>query len=70
MEERCEVPNLFLLEYNDGFRGAVLMLNGFVGTLAYAGRVGGGTQACEFFLGPGGPRVRLYAINLYNSHHI
>ena len=46
MEERCQVPNLFLLEYNDGFRAAVLMLNGFVSTLAYAGRVAGETQAC------------------------
>lgn len=38
MEEHCENPALFLVEYADGFRGAVLMLNGYLTELAYAGR--------------------------------
>ena len=38
MDEHCENPALFLLEYRDGFRGAVLMLNGYLRELAYASR--------------------------------
>lgn len=38
MEDNCENPALFLLEYRDGFRGAVLMLNGYLRELAYASR--------------------------------
>jgi hypothetical protein len=51
-------PALFLIEYRDGFRGAVLMCaerQGGLETFAYAARVGGNTgdevQACEVFLG-------------------
>ena len=47
MEEKCSGPHLFLLEYTDGFRGAVLMLGGFIATLAYAARIDGAIQACE-----------------------
>jgi hypothetical protein len=38
MEDHCENPALFLVEYGDGFRGAVLMLNGYLTELAYAAR--------------------------------
>ena len=38
MEELCTEPTLFLLEYKDGFRGAILMLNGYIKELAYAAR--------------------------------
>ena len=38
MEEHCDNPALFLLEYQDGFRGAVVMLNGYLTELAYASR--------------------------------
>jgi hypothetical protein len=51
-------PALFLIEYRDGFRGAVLMCverPGGLETFAYAARAGGSTrdevQACEVFLG-------------------
>jgi len=50
MEEHCKNPALFLVEYRDGLRGAVLMLNGYVTDLAYAGRVGGVIQGTEFYL--------------------
>ena len=53
MEENCKVPNLFLIEYNDGLRAALLMLNGFVfepSAAAYAARVDGKVEACEVYL--------------------
>jgi hypothetical protein len=56
MEEHCEHPTLFAVEYTDGLKGAVLMLNGYVHDLAYAARVDGAVQACEFYAqGHGGP---------------
>lgn len=57
MQELCEWPGLILVEYADGFRGGVLMLNGFVSALSYAARMGGGRiEACEFHCdGHGGP---------------
>lgn len=48
MEEHCNNPVLFRIEYRDGFQAAVLMLNGYIQTLAYAARVDGDTVACEF----------------------
>ena len=56
MEEHCKTPTVFLLEYCDGTRGSILMLNGYVTDLAYAARVGGQVQATELYLqGHGGP---------------
>ena len=55
MEAHCEHPAAFLLEYMDGLRGAVLMLNGYVNGFAYAGRVCGEVQGTEFYLQGGGP---------------
>lgn len=52
-EEHCPNPALFLVEYRDGFRGAVLMLTGFVTTFAYAARVGDEIQATEMYLQTG-----------------
>jgi len=48
MEEHCRQPALFLVEYRDGLRGSVLMLNGYVTDLAYAARVNGAVVATEF----------------------
>jgi hypothetical protein len=50
MEEHCPQPALFLVEYRDGLRGAILMLNGYVTDMAYAARVGDEIQATEFYL--------------------
>ncbi len=50
MEEHCKNPALFLVEYRDGFRGAALMLNGYVVDLAYAARVEGEIYGSEFYL--------------------
>ena len=49
MEDHCPEPALFLVEYRDGLRGAVLMLNGYVQDLAYAARVGNDVVATEFY---------------------
>ncbi len=53
MEEHCPQPALFLIEYRDGLRGAILMLNGYVTDMAYAARVGDEIQATEFYLQSG-----------------
>ena len=42
MEEHCENPALFIVEYSDGLKGSVLMLNGYVTGLGYACRTGKG----------------------------
>ena len=60
IEERCALPDLILIEHLDGFRSAILMLNGYINTLAYAGRVGGAVrmiQACEFRAGGSTPHA-------------
>lgn len=49
MKDHCENPALFIIEYRDGFRGAILMLNGYVTDLAYAARVDGQVVASEFY---------------------
>ena len=41
MEENCATPALFVVEYCDGLKGAILMLRGYVNQLAYAARVDG-----------------------------
>ncbi|NKB66259.1 MAG: hypothetical protein GKR89_04290 [Candidatus Latescibacteria bacterium] len=48
MEEHCPHPALFLVEYRDGLKGAVLMLNGYIHDLAYGARVDGQIEAAEF----------------------
>ena len=50
MEDNCENPVLFLLEYADGLRAASLILNGHLRGWGYAGRSGGVVQGMEVFL--------------------
>ena len=41
--EDCPDPSVFLIEYSDGFRGATLMLDGYLNAFAFAGkRMGSG----------------------------
>lgn len=48
MEEHCQKPVVFLLEYRDGFRGSIFMLNGYIRELAYAAHVGRAVEATNF----------------------
>ncbi len=70
MQEHCENPALFLVEYRDGFKGSVLMLNGYVTDLAYAGRVDGQIEACEFYLQGHGGENGAYAHFSYLSLNV
>ncbi|HIB91682.1 TPA: hypothetical protein EYN09_03545 [Candidatus Poribacteria bacterium] len=45
MEELCEEPIAFLIEYKDGLKAAVLHLRGFANEWSYASRVDGEIQA-------------------------
>ena len=55
MEEHCKEPTVFLLEYRDGFRASVLMLNGYIHELAYAARCNGEIHATNFYVPSHGP---------------
>jgi hypothetical protein len=50
MEEACPEPEAFLIEYRDGLRAAVLMLNGCVRDFAFAARAEDRVVATEFYL--------------------
>lgn len=70
MEDHCKEPALFLVEYADGFRGSVLMLNGYVHDLAYAASTPDGIEATEFFLQGHGGAEGAYAHFSYLSLNI
>ena len=50
MEAHCKDPALFLMEYRDGLRCAILMLTGYVEDFAYAAVVDGQCVATEVYL--------------------
>lgn len=50
MREQCARPMAMLFEYRDGLRAASVMLNGWLGDFAFAGRVNGRVAACEAYL--------------------
>ena len=64
MEDHCENPALFLVEYRDGLRGGVLMLNGYVSDLAYAGLVSDEIQGTEFYVQNGPPHAHFSYLSL------
>lgn len=64
MEQHCPNPALFLVQYRDGFRGAVLMLNGYIHDLAYAALVGDEIQATEFYCQHGPPHAHFSYLSL------
>jgi len=63
MKMYCKSPAAFLLEYADGLRAAVLMLNGYLQGWGYAGRVDGEVQGMEVYL-PGSPHAHFSYLGL------
>ena len=64
IREGCPNPTLFLIEHSDGFRSAVLMLNGYVTDFAYAGKHGDKVYATEFYLQNGPPHAHFSYLSL------
>ena len=66
MEAHCQNPALFLIEYRDGLRGAIMMLNGYIRDLAYAARIGGKIHSTEFYVlnGPPHPHFSYLSLNI------
>lgn len=62
--EGCPNPTLFLMEHRDGFRSAVLMLNGYVTDFAYACKNGDEISATEFYLQNGPPHCHFSYLSL------
>lgn len=60
----CPNPVLYLIEHRDGFRSAVLMLNGYVTDFAYAARQGDEILATEFYLQNGTPYAHFSYLSL------
>jgi len=50
MEDECENPVLFFIEYSDGLKAASLMLNKYLTGWGYAATVSGETQGCAVLL--------------------
>ncbi len=57
MEDHCEDPAAFLIEYSDGLKATVLMLSGYVVDLSYAARIGSDVVSTEFYLQTGPPHT-------------
>ena len=55
LEKLVQSPSAYFIEYNDGFRATLLMLNGAVQDFTFAAKVRGlsDVQSTQFFLGPG-----------------
>jgi hypothetical protein len=64
MEEHCQNPAAFLIEYRDGLQATVLMLNGYVSNFAFAGRVGDEVQGTAFNLQSGEPHAHFSYLSL------
>lgn len=55
LQSRTPNPAAFLLEYRDGLKATILMLDGVIETTAFAGRRDSEIDACQFFLQSGEP---------------
>lgn len=65
VEELCDSPAAFLLEYNDGFKATLLQLNGYIQEWAYAARTNGQIQAtCMHLHGPPYPHFSYLGLNI------
>ena len=58
LEELVELPSAYFIEYNDGFRATLLMLNGAVQDRTFAAKIRGVPELQSTqFLAPGSPNV-------------
>ena len=57
-------PAAFLLDYCDGLKAVVLMLNGYTQSFAFAGLSAGKVQGCEVFLQGGSPYAHFSYLSL------
>ena len=64
MSECCQNPAIFLIEHSDGFKSAMLMLNGYVNNFAYAAKLDGEVHATEFYLQNEGPFAHFSYLSL------
>ena len=48
IEDNCENPAVFILEYTDGFKATTLMLDGHLRGFGYAARINGQVESTEF----------------------
>ncbi|MBX3000778.1 MAG: hypothetical protein KF893_19815 [Caldilineaceae bacterium] len=60
----CAKPAIFLLEYADGARGAVLMLDDYIADFAYAARIGDEITATEVYLQDNNPYCHFSYLSL------
>jgi hypothetical protein len=60
----CPNPAIFLIEYADGTRGAVLMLDSYIADFAYAARIGDEIAATEVYLQSGDPHCHFSYLSL------
>ena len=65
MEEGCDHPVVLLLEYNDGFKAALLLLRDYIGEYGYAARVRGRVQATALnVIGAPAPSFSYQCLNI------
>ena len=64
MEEHCGNPSVFLIDHSDGFKSAMLMLNGYISDFAYAGKSKGEVHGTEFYLQNEGPFAHFSYLSL------
>ena len=65
MEEACQEPAAFLLEYKDGFKATLLQLNGYAKNWSYAALVAGQVQATGLGMhGPPHPHFSYLGLNI------
>ena len=57
-------PVAFVLDYRDGLRAGVVMVNGYCETWAYAAEAAGQVQTCEVYLQSGSPHAHFSYLSL------
>lgn len=62
--ERVPEPIAFLVEYRDGLKASVFILNGYTQSFAFAGLSAGEIRSCEFVLQAGSPYAHFSYLSL------